>query len=255
MTTPIAVVILAAGKGTRMNNPHKAKVMFELAARPMIEYVVHQAQSLAPERIIVVVGFQKESVIAYLRARFPDYLEYAHQDQQLGTGHAVQQAECLLQNFFGNVLILSGDVPLLRTETLQAFAAAHAASRATASVLTVDAPNPAGYGRIIRAHNGEFEKIVEHKDANQEERAITEINSGIYLVRSSALFSALREVSNNNAQGEYYLTDIIDILRRRGESVHAWKCDAFLEVLGVNTLEQLAEAEDIVGRRLISALV
>ncbi len=242
MLNSLAVIILAAGKGTRMNNPNKAKVMFELSGKPMIDYVVQQAESLAPERVIAVVGFQKESVMEYLSTAFPGRLEYAHQDTQLGTGHAVQQAEALLSAFAGNVLILSGDVPLLRAETLHAFANAHGASNSAVSVLSVDAPNPTGYGRIVRA-NDDFERIVEHKDASEAERAITEINSGIYLVRSGELFSALREVSNTNVQGEYYLTDIISILRGRGESVSAWKCDAFAEVLGVNTVEQLADAQ------------
>ncbi len=249
MSQSLAVIILAAGKGTRMNNPDKAKVMFELSGKPMIAYVVHQAESLAPERIIAVVGFQKESVMDYLSTAFYGRLEYAHQDVQLGTGHAVQQAEHLLGTFAGNVLILSGDVPLLRADTLRAFADAHSASGAVVSVLSVDAPNPAGYGRIVRIE-GNFERIVEHKDASESERAITEINSGIYLVRASSLFTALREVSNSNVQGEYYLTDIISILRGHGERVIAWKCDAFTEVLGINTIDQLAEAQRIMEQTL-----
>lgn len=242
MSQSLAVIILAAGKGTRMNNPNKAKVMFALSGKPMIAYVVHQAESLSPERIVAVIGFQKESVMDYLNTEFPNRLEYAHQDVQLGTGHAVQQAELILRDFAGDVLILSGDVPLLRAETLRAFADAHTASEAAVSVLSVDAPDPAGYGRIVRT-SGDFERIVEHKDASDAERAITEINSGIYLVHSSALFGALREVSNTNVQGEYYLTDIISILRERGERVSAWKCNAFAEVLGINTIEQLAHAQ------------
>lgn len=253
MSQSLAVIILAAGKGTRMNNPDKAKVMFELSGKPMIAYVVRQAESLSPRRIVAVVGFQKESVMDYLSAEFPGRLEYAHQDVQLGTGHAVQQAEHLLGSFAGNVLILSGDVPLLRAETLRAFAEAHAASGAVVSVLSVDAPNPAGYGRIVRM-GGNFERIVEHKDASEAERAITEINSGIYLVRASALFTALREVSNSNVQGEYYLTDIISILRAHGEGVTAWKCDAFTEVLGVNTIDQLADAQRIMEQALQAEL-
>lgn len=245
MSQSLAVIILAAGKGTRMNNPNKAKVMFELSGKPMIAYVVRQAESLSPQRIVAVVGFQKESVMDYLSAEFPGRLEYAHQDVQLGTGHAVQQAESVLHDFAGDVLILSGDVPLLRSETLRSFADAHVASGAAVSVLSVSAPNPTGYGRIMRTGDN-FERIVEHKDASEVERAITEINSGIYLVRAESLFTALREVSNTNVQGEYYLTDIISILRKRGESVVAWKCSAFAEVLGVNTVEQLAEAQRII---------
>ena len=243
MSHSLAVVILAAGKGTRMNNPEKAKVMFEISGKPMIDFVVRQAESLKPERIIAVVGYQKTSVIEYLNAHFPARIEFAHQDAQLGTGHAVRQTEPLLGGFGGDILILSGDVPLLQTSTLQAFAQFHADTRATVSVLSVSADNPAGYGRIVRDGDGAFEWIVEHKDASEQERGITEINSGIYLVRAAHLFSALQEISNANAQGEYYLTDIIAILRARGERVAAWKSDAFAEVLGVNTVEQLSEAQ------------
>jgi UDP-N-acetylglucosamine pyrophosphorylase len=242
-STPLAVIILAAGKGTRMNNPDKAKVMFELAGVPMIDYVIQQAMSLTPSLVIAIVGFQKASVMEYLRARFGEAVGFAHQDKQLGTGHAVQQAEQQMIGFEGDVLILSGDVPLLQTATLQAFAEAHQRSAAAVSVLSVDAPNPAGYGRIVRGKAGEFERIVEHKDASDDERAVTEINSGIYLVNATKLFSALHQVSNSNVQGEYYLTDIISILRGRGERVAAWKCDAFGEVLGVNTVQQLEEAQ------------
>jgi UDP-N-acetylglucosamine diphosphorylase/glucosamine-1-phosphate N-acetyltransferase len=247
MPTPLAVVILAAGKGTRMNNPDKAKVMFELSGVPMIEYVVRQAESLAPERMVAVVGFQNESVMAHIdqcvASQVVSQIEYAHQAQQLGTGHAVMQAEHALAGFDGDVLILSGDVPLLRAETLRAFADAHQTSNAAVSVLSVNAPNPTGYGRIVRNTHNEFERIVEQKDASEAERAITEINSGIYLVDAKVLFSALHKVSNGNAQGEYYLTDIVSILRISGEAVSAWKSTAFDEVQGVNTVEQLHAAQ------------
>jgi len=246
-STPLLVVVLAAGKGTRMNNPHKAKVMFELSGVPMIQYVVRQALSLAPTRVVVVVGFQKESVMEYLQQQFGNNVEFAHQDQQLGTGHAVRQAESALQGFEGNVLILSGDVPLLRRETLRAFVASHHAAQATVSVLSVDTPDPAGYGRIVRNSTGEFERIVEHKDASEEQRRISEINSGIYVVGAASLFTALSRVSNSNAQGEYYLTDIISILRAEGETVVAWKGASFEEVQGVNTLEQLEQAQEVLA--------
>lgn len=248
MHSSLAVVILAAGKGTRMNNPNKAKVMFELSGESMIDYVVRQAESLHPLKIVAVVGFQKESVMEHLSQAFSELrtrkiLDYAHQDQQLGTGHAVMQAESALQGFSGNVLILSGDVPLLRAETLRAFANAHEASNNAVSVLSVEQPNPTGYGRIVRLPNGDFERIVEQKDASEQERTISEINSGIYLVKAKSLFAALKQVSNGNAQGEYYLTDIVSILRTSGEGVSAWKSEAFEEVQGVNTVEQLEEVE------------
>jgi UDP-N-acetylglucosamine pyrophosphorylase len=264
MHTSLAVVILAAGKGTRMNNPNKAKVMFELSGKPMIDYVVRQAISLQPSKIAVVVGFQKESVMEHLDTAFRTLrassastgavLEYAHQDQQLGTGHAVMQAEEVLRGFEGNVLILSGDVPLLRAETLQDFAEFHALHKNTVSVLSVANPNPTGYGRIVRTGlqaNGAFERIVEHKDASDQEREITEINSGIYLVEATALFAALKRVSNGNVQGEYYLTDIVSIVREDGGRVAAWQCSAFEEVQGVNTVEQLQEAQRVIDEDLV----
>ncbi len=236
-----------------MNNPNKAKVMFELSGVPMIGYVVRQALSLAPARTVVVVGFQKESVMAYLEQHFGSSVEFAYQDQQLGTGHAVRQAESALQGFEGDVLILSGDVPLLRKETLQAFVASHHAAQAVVSVLSVDAPNPAGYGRIVRSSSGEFECIVEHKDASEEQRRISEINSGIYVVKSKALFAALSRLSSNNAQGEYYLTDIVSILRADGKPVVAWNGASFEEVQGVNTLEQLEQAQEVLAAHSTAA--
>jgi UDP-N-acetylglucosamine diphosphorylase/glucosamine-1-phosphate N-acetyltransferase len=247
---PVSVIILAAGKGTRMNNPNKPKVLFELHDKPMIEYVMHQALSLHPAHIVTIIGFQREAVQHFLDERFPAEkypLHYAVQDPQLGTGHAADQAAPILQHFYGNVIILSGDVPLLKAETLSAFARAHTESHADLTVLSVEAPNPTGYGRIVRLHDGTFIKIVEHKDATDIERQITEINSGIYIVDAEKLFASLKKVSNNNAQGEYYLTTIVEILLAEGNTVHAWKTDAFHEVLGINTTEQLSEAESMLA--------
>lgn len=240
---PLAVIVLAAGKGTRMNNPSKAKVMFPLAGVPMIDYVIRQAVALHAEPIVAVVGYEKNSVINYLSTAFPQRVVFAEQEQQLGTGHAVAQAQAALAGFEGNVLILSGDVPLLRADTLRAFAASHQQHHAVLSVLAVEAADPTGYGRIVCDSNGAFERIVEHKDASEQERAIRDINSGIYIVQAQHLFSALAQVHNNNVQGEYYLTDIVDILRRQGCTVHAWRSTAFGEVQGINTVEQLATAE------------
>lgn len=240
----LAVVILAAGKGTRMNNPGKAKVMFPLSGTPMIDYVVRQALSLDAAPLVVVVGYEKQSVMEYLSAAFPGQVVFAAQDTQLGTGHAVMQTREALAGHPGSVLILSGDVPLLRSETLTAFADSHAASGAVLSVLSVTAPDPTGYGRIIRDAEGNFERIVEHKDATETERTVDEINSGIYIVDTDRLFSALDSVSNSNAQGEYYLTDIVGILRSQGLPVHAWRSEAYGEVQGINTVDQLAAAEE-----------
>jgi UDP-N-acetylglucosamine diphosphorylase/glucosamine-1-phosphate N-acetyltransferase len=243
-SSSLAVVILAAGKGTRMNNPGKAKVMFAVSGTPMIDYVVRQALSLEAAPVVVVVGYEKQSVMDYLSSVFPSQVTFASQDAQLGTGHAVMQTRDALAGYAGNVLILSGDVPLLRGETLLAFAESHNASGAVLSVLSVTAPDPTGYGRIIRDADGNFERIVEHKDASEQERSVDEINSGIYIVDAEHLFSALDDVSNDNVQGEYYLTDIVSILRNRNLPVHAWRSDAYGEVQGINTVDQLTAAEE-----------
>ena len=227
-----------------MNNPGKAKVMFPLAGAPMIDYVIRQALSLNVRNIVVVVGYEKHSVMEHLSEVFAGQVQFAAQDTQLGTGHAVMQARSALEGFRGNVLILSGDVPLLRAETLHDFVYSHQQSGAVLSVLSVEAPDPTGYGRIIRNSTGEFERIVEHRDASEQERAVREINSGIYVVEAAALFEALDGISNNNAQGEYYLTDIVSVLRAQGHSVHACRSEAFAEVQGINTVEQLAAAEE-----------
>lgn len=246
-TSPsLAVVVLAAGKGTRMNNPGKAKVMFPLAGAPMIDYVIRQALSLDVQDIIAVVGYEKQSVIDHLSQAFPGQIQFAIQDNQLGTGHAVMQTRTALEGFEGNVLILSGDVPLLRAATLREFAQSHDRNGAVLSVMSVEADDPTGYGRIIRNGDGEFERIVEHKDATEQERTAREINTGIYIVDAAALFGALAGVSNSNAQGEYYLTDIVAILREQGGKVHACLVDAFGEVQGINTVEQLAAAEEYI---------
>lgn len=241
---PLAVVVLAAGKGTRMNNPGKAKVMFTLSGVPMIDYVIRQAIALHAEPIVAVVGYEKQGVVHYLSSTFPQRVVFAEQNEQLGTGHAVAQAQKALAGCTGNILILSGDVPLLRADTLRAFAESHEQHKAVLSVLAVEAADPTGYGRIVRDANGQFERIVEHKDATEQERAICDINSGIYIVQAQHLFLALEQVQNKNAQGEYYLTDIVDILRKQGHSVHAWRSTAFGEVQGINTVEQLAAAEE-----------
>lgn len=243
-SSSLAVIILAAGKGTRMNNPGKAKVMFAVSGAPMIDYVVRQALSLDAAPVVVVVGYEKQSVMDYLSSTFPTHVTFASQDTQLGTGHAVMQTRDALAGYVGNVLILSGDVPLLRSETLLAFSESHSTSGAVLSVLSVTAPDPTGYGRIIRDAEGNFERIVEHKDATEQERAVDEINSGIYIVDAGHLFSALDKISNNNVQGEYYLTDIVSILRNENLPVHAWRSDAYGEVQGINTVDQLAAAEE-----------
>lgn len=238
------VVILAAGKGTRMKSLDKPKVMFAVNGKPLVHYVVEQALAIQPSTIAVVVGYLREQVESYLSENFGAIVQTALQDQQLGTGHAVAQAELCIGNApNSNVLILSGDVPLLRPQTLLNLLEHHEQTGAACTVLSVIAENPFGYGRIVRNHSGDFERIVEQKDANPTEQEITEINSGIYVVARDRLFSSLQKVQNANAQGEYYLTDIIAILKQHGEKVQAVSLCPFAEVQGVNTIEQLQEVE------------
>jgi bifunctional UDP-N-acetylglucosamine pyrophosphorylase/glucosamine-1-phosphate N-acetyltransferase len=241
---PLAIVILAAGIGKRMKNPALPKVLVELAGKPLLGHVLAQARELNPTRTIIIVGHHAEKVEAYVNSLFEVKAEFAVQNEQLGTGHAVLQAGPALRRFEGDVLILCGDVPLLSAETLRRFIRNHTENRADLSVLSADAPNAAGYGRIVRDRSGHFLKITEEKDSTDEIRKITEFNSGVYLVNSSLLFGALQQVSNNNAQGEYYLTDIVGILNSNRKSVIAYKGTSFEELQGINSPEQLAKAEE-----------
>jgi UDP-N-acetylglucosamine pyrophosphorylase len=242
--TKLAVVILAAGQGTRMKDPSKAKVLYPVNGKPMIDYVLMRAEDLTPEKIVLIVGYRRELVIEHVQDIFPDSpIEFAVQEPQLGTGHAVMQSETHLNNFSGNVLILYGDVPMLSGQTLRKLIESHANARAAATVLTADLQDPTGYGRVIRSANGALEKIVEHKDATEQERSVKEVNSGIYVFDKEKLFDALKIITPANAQGEYYLTDVIGIFRAKGLTLAAVKADKPHEILGINSLDQLKEAE------------
>jgi UDP-N-acetylglucosamine diphosphorylase/glucosamine-1-phosphate N-acetyltransferase len=242
LNNTLAVVILAAGLGKRMKSPDKPKVMFEIGGRPMIDYVVNLAIRVKAGRVIPIVGNHKELVIDFLNTKFPDCkIEYAIQDEQLGTGHAVMQTEKLLNDFDGEVLILSGDVPLLKYETVQKLIDEHFSSKNYATLLTTMSGNPSGYGRIVRNEKGNFQKIVEDKDANEEEKKIKEVNPAIYIVNSKILFDALRKITPENSQKEYYLTDIFHFIPK--EKTGTVITNDELEVTGINSLEQLKEME------------
>ncbi|HWR02343.1 MAG TPA: sugar phosphate nucleotidyltransferase [Chlorobaculum sp.] len=236
----LAVVIMAAGKGTRMNSD-LPKVLHEANGRPVVDYVIEKSQSLDPEAIVLVVGHQADKV-RQATAMFP--VSYALQQPQLGTGHAVMQAEPFLKDFDGEIIILSGDAPLFRTHTLKELLAFHRSRKASATVLTAEMEDPTGYGRVIRnSGTEEVLRIVEQKDASLEEKAVTEINSGVYVFDAGKLFSALHGITNNNAQQEYYLTDVFGICFGKGEKVCAFKVSDPNEIRGINTPEQLKEAE------------
>ena len=239
------VVILAAGKGTRMKSA-RPKVMHKVAGMPMIEYVMRAAASLSPKTITVVVGHMKELLQAGLH-HYPQ-VAFATQEPQLGTGHALLQTAGVLANQAGNVLLLSGDVPLLRPDTVGELVQKHEAAAAAATVLTAQVDQPYGYGRIVRV-KGRLSRIVEERDASPVQRKIKEINSGVYVFALAPLFDALRTLATANAQGEYYLTDLIAAYRRRKRPVEAVLIDSSNEIRGINSRSELAEASRIVRQK------
>jgi bifunctional UDP-N-acetylglucosamine pyrophosphorylase/glucosamine-1-phosphate N-acetyltransferase len=255
---PLDILILAAGLGTRMRSG-LAKVLHRLDGRPLINYVSRTAAALAPEKIYVVVGHQAKDVeTAVLNELDPGQAVFVEQQQQLGTGDAVNAAREHLADRDSTLLILSGDVPMIRPETLGGLVQHHHRHRgkgAACTILTVKLKDPTGYGRIIRDREGLFEKIVEQKDATEDERQITEINAGIYCFDTRMLFRALTKVQNHNAQGEYYLTDVPALLREAGEDVAIFQHSDAYEIEGVNNRVQLADLERILNRRTISRLM
>jgi UDP-N-acetylglucosamine diphosphorylase/glucosamine-1-phosphate N-acetyltransferase len=249
MNKKLSTVIMAAGKGKRMKNPEKSKVMYELDGKPMIEYVVELAQMIQSEKIIAIVGHQKQAVIDFLTQKFKsDKIKFAHQDEQLGTGHALMQTKEELGNFDGDVLILSGDVPLLSFETVDRFLEFHTAGGFSASLVSAYFDNPSGYGRIIRDDKGNFIDIKEDKDSTEEQKKIKEINSGIYLVDNRKLFEGLQTLSRDNAQGEYYLTDIFKDFITKKYKIGAMPTKNNIEITGINTIEQLTEMETLIKK-------
>ena len=246
MTGKITTVIMAAGKGKRMNNPDKSKVMYELHGIPLISYVINLSLNVNSEYVVLIVGHQKNSVIDYVKAAFKDVMNkirFADQDVQLGTGHAVMMAENLLKDFEGDILILSGDVPLLKTDTVSSFLNFHFENQNDASLISAEVENPAGYGRVLRDAGGKFYDIREEKDCNDEERKCREINSGIYLIKSRLLFESLKHLKTDNAQGEYYLTDVFKIFNKSGKKTGAFMVNNIIEISGINTAEQLLQLE------------
>ena len=244
----IAVVILAAGKGKRMGNPDLAKVLVPLKGTPLVGHVLQTVKGLDCERVVAIVGHQREAVADYVKSVTPT-ARIAIQEEQLGTGHAVQQTEQALADFSGDVVILSGDVPLLSTDTLTMLIKDHQSSGAALTVLTTRVPDPTGYGRIVRTSDDHLARIVEHKDASDAELPIDEINSGIYVVDRATLFDALSQVRNDNRQQEYYLTDIAGILNDGGQRVNIFLADDWHEVHGINTPADLDYADEILSIR------
>jgi bifunctional UDP-N-acetylglucosamine pyrophosphorylase/glucosamine-1-phosphate N-acetyltransferase len=237
-------VILAAGQGTRMKSK-LYKVLHPVCGKPMVQHVVDQLTMLNINEMVTVIGHGAEMV----KAELGNVTHYAMQEQQQGTAHAVMQSRTMLEGKVGVTIVVCGDTPLITAETMESLFKHHEELSAKATILTACIVDPAGYGRIIRNDSGLVEKIVEHKDATEEERKINEINTGTYCFDNTALFAALEHVSNDNIQGEYYLPDVIEILKKQGEVVTAFQTEKLEETLGVNDRVALAEAERILRRR------
>lgn len=238
-------VVLAAGQGKRMKSK-LYKVLHPVCGKPMVGHVLDTVKATGCQRNVVVVGHGAEKVKAYLGKD----AEYVLQDVQLGTGHAVKQAKDLLGSEEGTTIVICGDTPLVMSETLEGMMALHEAQNAAATVLTAVMEQPAGYGRIIRGEDGGVLKIVEQKDCTESEAAVHEINTGTYCFDNAKLFAALEKVTNTNNQQEYYLTDVIGILRAQGDIVLGYQAHDSAESIGVNDRLALSEAEGYMRQRI-----
>ncbi|MBM4765314.1 bifunctional UDP-N-acetylglucosamine diphosphorylase/glucosamine-1-phosphate N-acetyltransferase GlmU [Bacillus sp. B15-48] len=238
-------IILAAGQGTRMKSK-LYKVLHPVCGKPMVQHVIDQVKSININEIVTIVGHGAEKV----KAELGESSRYAIQAEQLGTAHAVLQSKEMLAEMSGTTIVVCGDTPLVKSETMEKLFRHHEDTGAKATILTARAEDPTGYGRIIRSEQGFVEKIVEHKDASEAELKINEINTGTYCFDNQALFAALDDVGNDNVQGEYYLPDVIEILKKQGEIVSAYVTEHFEETMGVNDRVALAEAERIMRKRL-----
>ncbi|WP_433959622.1 bifunctional UDP-N-acetylglucosamine diphosphorylase/glucosamine-1-phosphate N-acetyltransferase GlmU [Cytobacillus horneckiae] len=238
-------VILAAGQGTRMKSK-LYKVLHPVCGKPMVQHVLDQVSKLKMEKVVTIIGHGADLV----KSQLGESSVYALQEEQLGTAHAVMQAKDYLEGKEGVTIVVCGDTPLIQSETMEALFKHHDEQSAKATVLTAWTDQPAGYGRVVRNQNGLVEKIVEHKDATDKERMIKEINTGTYCFDNQALFQALKKVSNDNVQGEYYLPDVIEILKGEGEVVSAYQTADFEETLGVNDRVALSQAEAFMKERI-----
>jgi len=241
----LAAIILAAGKGTRMRSS-LAKVLHPLHGAPMLGYSVAVAREVGAADIVVVVGHQAELIEETMKG---EGLVFALQKEQLGTGHAVLQARDHFRSFEGTILILCGDVPLLRPSTVRNLMKRHRLGRAAVTVMTTLLEDPSGYGRIVKGEGDRILKIVEERDATKEEKKIREINTGIYCAECPFLFEAAAAIDNRNAQKEYYLTDIVGIANRMKRVARSFVAPDSREVMGINTREDLERAEGLIERR------
>lgn len=242
----LMAVILAAGEGKRMKS-RNSKVIHRISGKALIEWVFNSISNAGITESIVVVGHRADQVQECLG----DKVKYTVQEKQLGTGHAVMQAEDYLKNKEGSVFVLCGDAPLITTETIERTLKFHKEKGNSATVITAELIDATGYGRIVRSEDGSVTRIVEHRDTNEEEKKIKEVNSGMYCFSINALLDSLKELNNNNSQGEYYLTDTLEILIKKGLKVGAVKVNDESEILGINDRIQLAEASGIIRKRIL----
>ena len=240
MSKELRIIILAAGKGTRMNSD-LPKVLHKLNGKALLDFVLDESELLNPKETILVVGFKKEQVISHTKHRAN--LKYATQMEQLGTGHAVLQTGDLLKNKEGHILILYGDVPNIKESTLRPIIDDHLINNRDLTLITAEIDDPTGYGRIIRDKNDNLLKIVEEKDCTDDERKIKEWNPGIYIFKIPEVFEILNNIKTNNASKEYYLTDAIGLAQQSKMEIKAIKIANSNEVVGVNTADQLEELE------------
>ena len=238
MNKELRVIILAAGKGTRMSSD-LPKVLHKLNGKALLDFVLDESELLNPIETILVVGFKKEQVISHTENRIN--LKYATQIEQLGTGHAVLQTEELLKNNKGHIIILYGDVPKIKASTLRPIIDEHIINNRDLTLITAEIDDPSGYGRIIRDKNGNLLKIVEEKDCDDDERKIKEWNPGIYIFKIPEVFEVLNNIRTNNASKEYYLTDAIGLAQQSNMQIKAIKIANSNEVIGINTADQLEE--------------
>ncbi|MBR4235659.1 MAG: NTP transferase domain-containing protein [Clostridia bacterium] len=242
----LRAIVPAAGKGTRLkSSANIPKALHELCGKPLLEHVLSQLDFIKPENICIVVGYLKEQIIGYFGERY----KYAEQAQQLGTGHAVMVCEPLFSGFDGTVLVTFGDMPLFRRSVMKAMCERHAESGAACTLLTAVNPELKYWARVVRDENGRFARIVEAKDCTPEQALITELFSGVLAFDSRRLFETLPRLSTNNAQGEYYLTEVPELMARDGLKVETYMTDDGDDLRGVNTPEDLLICEQVLKKR------
>lgn len=251
MAKKIVAIILAAGKSTRMKS-NIPKVLLDVCGKPVLGWVVDSIKNASISYIITVIGNNKETIRKEFNA---SGIEWIEQKKQLGTGHAVKMAKSILKNFYGMIIVLQGDVPLIKSETIKKLINKHKKQKADVTILTANIDDPGSYGRIIRDKNGEIKKITEEADANPDEKTIKEINSGIYVFNAQPLFDALKLIKQNDRKKEYYLTDIIYILYKMKKKIESLCIEDSSQISGINTQKELVKVAKVAQTEILSKLM